>query len=131
MSYSVDRNTGIFGSEAEALEASVKRLAEVIKPHAIFLFGSRARGNHRPDSDFDFLILTREEDGEGGRDYARMRRALKGFGLDTDIVPVRFDDFTAEMESETSMVSAAMQGALRIYDEKEGYRFPPVEPGGT
>lgn len=124
MGYSVERNTGIFETETAALEAAVRRLADVIRPHAIYLFGSRARGHHRPDSDFDFIVLTRLDDGEEGRNFARMRRALRGFGLDTDIVPVRIDDFDAEMESEFSMISNAMREALKVYDETEGYRFP-------
>lgn len=32
------------------------------KIREIYLFGSRARGDYRPDSDYDLLIVTRERD---------------------------------------------------------------------
>ncbi len=108
------------------MRAVIDRLVEALSPHAIYLFGSRARGDFRPDSDFDLLVITRVEDGEDGRDFARLRRPLKGTGVDVDLVPVRIDDFTAEMESEISMVSSAMADAKRIYDEKQGVRLPPT-----
>lgn len=128
MTYSVDVNSGIFETEAAALEGAVRRIADAVRPHAIYLFGSRAKGTHRPDSDFDFIVLTRKEDGEEGRNYARMRRALRGLGLDTDIVPIRIDDFAAEMESQVSMVSDAMRDALKVYDETDGFLLREVSP---
>lgn len=34
-----------------------KRIAEQFNPDKIILFGSRARGDHRPDSDVDLLVI--------------------------------------------------------------------------
>ena len=36
--------------------AVVKTTVEQFHPHRIILFGSRARGDHRPDSDLDLFI---------------------------------------------------------------------------
>ena len=45
-------------TDAEFLQA-VKRSVYEIDPQAeVWLFGSRARGDTRPDSDWDFLVLT-------------------------------------------------------------------------
>ena len=45
-------------TDAEFL-AAVKQWVEEIDPQAeVWLFGSRARGDARPDSDWDFLVLT-------------------------------------------------------------------------
>ncbi len=45
-------------TDAEFLQA-VKRSVHEIDPQAeVWLFGSRARGDARPDSDWDFLVLT-------------------------------------------------------------------------
>jgi predicted nucleotidyltransferase len=34
------------------------------QPKAVYLFGSRARGDARPDSDWDVLVVVRDENGE-------------------------------------------------------------------
>jgi predicted nucleotidyltransferase len=45
-------------TDAEFLQA-VKLTVQEIDPQAeVWLFGSRARGDARPDSDWDFLVLT-------------------------------------------------------------------------
>jgi len=57
--------------EQEILERIVSFLVRNLHPERIILFGSRARGNNRPGSDFDIAV-------EGGRrlDF-RARRKLK------------------------------------------------------
>ncbi|RCR66934.1 nucleotidyltransferase domain-containing protein [Larkinella punicea] len=43
----------------KAFLQKVKESVHSIDPQAdVYLFGSRARGNHRKDSDWDFLVLT-------------------------------------------------------------------------
>jgi predicted nucleotidyltransferase len=49
--------------EREKLLQKVKETIRRIDPQAeVILFGSRARGDARPDSDWDFLILISEKD---------------------------------------------------------------------
>lgn len=61
----------------QLLEEVVRRVRSVGSPHKIVLFGSWARGNARPDSDLDLLII---EDSAlpRYRRSARYRRALCG-----------------------------------------------------
>ena len=43
----------------KAFLQKVKETVHSVDPQAdVYLFGSRARGNHRKDSDWDFLVLT-------------------------------------------------------------------------
>jgi len=45
-------------SDAErVVDEMVSRIREAVDPERIILFGSRARGTARPDSDFDLLIV--------------------------------------------------------------------------
>lgn len=39
------------------LETAVKKIVEEYQPEKIILFGSRVRGEERPDSDYDFIII--------------------------------------------------------------------------
>ncbi|MBO0936303.1 nucleotidyltransferase domain-containing protein [Fibrella sp. HMF5335] len=68
-------------TDAEFLQA-VKRSVQEIDPQAeVWLFGSRARGDARPDSDWDFLMLT---DKPVNRAFKRqVRDQLFYVGLDT------------------------------------------------
>jgi predicted nucleotidyltransferase len=44
-------------NEQELLDRVSKVIVENAQPRRIVLFGSRARGNSKPDSDFDLLII--------------------------------------------------------------------------
>jgi uncharacterized protein len=39
------------------LEVAVRRLVDFFQPERIYLFGSRARGDAREDSDYDVLVV--------------------------------------------------------------------------
>jgi predicted nucleotidyltransferase/HEPN domain-containing protein len=45
----------------ETLREIVRRLADVYQPERIYLFGSRARGDHRPNSDYDLLVIVSDD----------------------------------------------------------------------
>jgi len=53
---SVRPNIGNCANERAALDAVVARFVAELDPKAIWLFGSRARGDHRPDSDVSLLM---------------------------------------------------------------------------
>ena len=46
----------------------------------LLLFGSRARGDSRPDSDLDLLIIEPDFD-RRGEEYERLRKELRGLGV--------------------------------------------------
>jgi predicted nucleotidyltransferase len=127
----MDRNIGIYEDEQSALSGVVRRLVDGLHPKKIFLFGSRARGDHRPDSDFDLLVITNAEDGDNGRDFGWVRRPLRGSGVGCDVVPVRVDDFEAELHSEISMIASVMREAVKVYDVEEGFRISDDRGEGT
>ena len=43
--------------DKETFSEIVRRIRSVAAPKKIVLFGSRARGDHRPDSDIDLLVI--------------------------------------------------------------------------
>jgi predicted nucleotidyltransferase len=69
----------------ELLEEVVRRIRSVGAPRAIVLFGSRARGDARPDSDLDLLIVE-ESDLPRFKRSGRYRRALRGVFPAKDVV---------------------------------------------
>ena len=71
------------------IEAAVRRVAEGIQPRAIIVFGSRARGEARPDSDLDLLVVA-ELDAPGNatwdETYLRIMQSLWGIRMSIDVV---------------------------------------------
>ena len=43
-----------------AIDAMVRTIVEHISPEKVILFGSHARGNPRPDSDVDLMVVVKE-----------------------------------------------------------------------
>ncbi|MEX0814413.1 MAG: nucleotidyltransferase domain-containing protein [Dongiaceae bacterium] len=115
---SVRENCGQFGSAETALEAVVVRLVKHLDPKAIYLFGSRAGGNARPDSDFDLLVVTRSEDGAAGYDYDRAYAPLVGFGIGCDVVPCPEQDFDSEKDRPTSLCYTAYHHGRKVYERR-------------
>ena len=74
-------------SPPASFEEAVARIAEALRPEQIILFGSRARGDHRVDSDYDILVITR--DGEPHELARAASKVLRGreFALDLLALP--------------------------------------------
>ncbi len=75
------------------LDILLKRLVPVLAPEAVWLFGSRARGDARADSDYDLLIAL-PDDTAPERLLARIAHdAKRGTGISADIVTCRRSTF--------------------------------------
>jgi predicted nucleotidyltransferase len=59
--------------------------ADGTRVRRIILFGSRARGDAKPDSDLDLLVVTREATPTEQRAYRQsLHRVCRGFGLSVE-----------------------------------------------
>ncbi|MBI5366504.1 MAG: nucleotidyltransferase domain-containing protein [Planctomycetes bacterium] len=71
--------------DPETLREWVRRVTEAVQPVRILLFGSAARGEMRPDSDLDILVVV--EEGADRRGTAkRVYRHRIGFSCAVDEV---------------------------------------------
>jgi predicted nucleotidyltransferase len=90
-------NYGPYPSEQAALRVIVDRLVEGLnslnKPFRIYLFGSRAEGRARPDSDFDLLVAFDDRAPNADADYDEVYAPLLEFGIGCDVIPCRWSDF--------------------------------------
>jgi len=72
-------------STNDLVRAAVERILRCCSPVRIILFGSRARGDHRPDSDLDLMVvLDRVEDHHAA--IVDLRRALADLPVAKDII---------------------------------------------
>ena len=115
--HSVRPNIGRFLSEEAALMALVERLVDELDPLAIWLFGSRARGNHRPDSDFDLLVVAKPGQGWAS-DYEKAYMATAGTGVGCDVIPVGKSDFDEALSLHTSFVAMVVEEGRKLYEAR-------------
>mgnify|MGYP002641044628 FL=1 len=66
----------------EAIDEVVRQIAEKFHPQKIILFGSYARGNPRPESDVDILVVMDTELKESQQSLQIRRYLNLFFGLD-------------------------------------------------
>jgi predicted nucleotidyltransferase len=92
----------------EVIDAAGRTLATVAAdPIKIVLFGSRARDDARPDSDFDILVVERDP-ADRHAEMVRLDRALRPLRAPFDIVVVseRYADDWGDVEG--SLIHAAL-----------------------
>src|SRR5947208_1265355 len=70
----------------ELLYEITRRLVVELQPEQIFLFGSRAWGTPREDSDVDLLVIVPSEAERGAHVELQARRCLRGLGVAKDIL---------------------------------------------
>ena len=66
----------------KAIDQVVQQIVEKFKPQKIILFGSYARGNPRPESDVDLLVVMKTSDKDGKQSLEMRRHLGVMFGLD-------------------------------------------------
>ena len=102
----------------QLLDEVVRRVLQAGSPRTIVLFGSHARGDSRPDSDLDLLIL---EDSELPR-YQRSPRyyhALAGLFPAKDIVVYTPDEVKEWSEVPNAFVTAALREGKVLYGDTD------------
>lgn len=96
------------------LEEVVRRILTVGRPQQIVLFGSRARGTPRSDSDLDLLILE-ESDLPRYQRSPRYYHALAGVFPSKDIVVYTPAEVREWAEVPNAFVTAALREGIVLY----------------
>lgn len=100
----------------EVLEEIVQRILVAGSPQKIVLFGSRARGEARPDSDYD-LLLIEPSDLPRYKRAARYRRALRGVCLVKDIVVWTPAEAAEWRGVPNSFITTAIHEGVLLYEK--------------
>lgn len=75
-------------SDSSKYKHLVQTLISEVPVEKVILFGSRAKGDEKPESDLDILIIQREDFNNRNRwqEMKKIRRALKNFKISKDIL---------------------------------------------
>ena len=99
----------------EPLAEAVRRLVEAYQPEAIWLFGSHARGDAGPDSDYDLMVIVPDDAGEERLDSARAYPILWGVGTAIDVVVWPSSDYTRRLRVVASLPSTVAREGRLLY----------------
>ena len=73
-------------AEDPALAEVVRRLVQAYQPERVYLFGSVARGDAGPDSDYDLLLVVPDDAAPERRRSRLAYEALHGTGTAADVL---------------------------------------------
>ena len=106
----------MLASSAEDIPAPLlSRLIEAMRPEQIWLFGSRARGEARPTSDWDLLVVLPDEADEEELDLMHAWQAIRDLRIPADVIPVRLSEFEEARDHAGTLVRTVVGEGRRIY----------------
>jgi predicted nucleotidyltransferase len=103
------------------LQQMVDAIVAEVNPDQVILFGSRARGDARDDSDIDLIVLESEPFGEERTQHGeevRIRRALSGFGVAKDILVYSQEDVEYWRDSLNNVLARALREGRVLYERR-------------
>jgi hypothetical protein len=109
---------GPFRDERAAIAFLRDRLVADLRPRSVWLFGSRARGNARPDSDFDILVVLRDGLPDEAYSHRAVAEPVVACGLGCDIVPCSWSTFAKEKDEKSSFVNVVVSEGREIYRDR-------------
>ncbi|MEK6773208.1 MAG: nucleotidyltransferase domain-containing protein [Bdellovibrionota bacterium] len=93
----------LYTSDAKLTEI-VKKLTDRFKPKKVYLFGSRAKGTERPNSDYDLFLIVEKSDLPMARRMAEAEKTLWGLWSPIDVFIYTEEEFE-EWKNELNTVA--------------------------
>ncbi|MDQ7859175.1 MAG: nucleotidyltransferase domain-containing protein [Armatimonadota bacterium] len=93
----------------------VRRLVDAYQPERIYLFGSVARGESGPDSDYDLLVVVPDGVPQERRDSKRAYRALWGTATAADVIVWERSRFERRARVVCSLPATVLREGTLLY----------------
>jgi len=99
----------------ESLAQIVRRLAAAFQPSRIYLFGSRARGETGPDSDYDLRVVVPDESPPERKRPRLAYESLRGTGVAADVLVWTEGAFQSRLHVATSLPATVAREGKVLY----------------
>lgn len=113
-----------FSSESALLRAVLEKLASSFDLDEVHLCGSRARRDHRPDSDFDLVMVWPYPEDWDKDPYAEPLRALRELCPPVEIVPCPSPLVIPGDSHREWFIEQMIVPGRKIYDREDGILVP-------
>ncbi|THJ24720.1 MAG: nucleotidyltransferase domain-containing protein [Nitrospira sp. CG24E] len=97
------------------IEKIVQRLVAALSPERIYLFGSQARGEAGPDSDYDLLVVVPASTLPRYRRDQAAFEALLGVGVAKDVLVLTHDEFERQRTIVCSLSATVEREGVLLY----------------
>jgi predicted nucleotidyltransferase len=98
------------------LLSMLERIRSTLDPERVYLFGSRARGQATPDSDYDFLVVVPHSEKPRYRRDQEAYLALCGSGAAKDIIVLTRAEFESSRRVASSLTSAVLSEGILLHE---------------
>lgn len=105
----------LVGEEIHALAGIVQRLIDAYQPERIYLFGSKARGDHGPDSDFDLLLVVPDTASDERKRSRLAYEQLWGTGTAADVLVWTKERFDGRSHLRASLPGTILREGKLLY----------------
>ena len=102
-------------SDDQVLAELVRRLAEAFEPERIYLFGSKARDETGPDSDYDLLVVVPDESTPERRRSRLAYQALRGTRTAADVLVWTKEAFESRLYLPASLPATVVREGRLLY----------------
>ena len=93
----------------------VQRLVAALSPECIYLFGSQARGDAGPDSDYDLLVVVHTSALPRYRRDQAAFEALLGVGVAKDVLVLTHNEFERQRTVVCSLAATVEREGVLLY----------------
>lgn len=102
-------------SRLPVLDTMVYRLVEAFAPERIYLFGSQARGEAGPESDYDLLVVVPTSSLPRYRRDQAAFETLRGIGVSKDVLVLTHDEFERQRTVLCSLPATVEREGTLLY----------------
>ncbi len=101
--------------DVQSLAEIVERLIDAYQPESIYLFGSKARGDYGPDSDFDLLVVVPDKASDERKRSRLAYEYLWGTGTAADVLVWTQERFENRAHLRASLPGTVLREGRLLY----------------